>query len=54
MQRALRAARSEPRDAMTILDTMKQSRSLRLYARLLELYPPSFLRRHRAEMLQNL
>jgi hypothetical protein len=30
-----------------------QSRSLRLYARLLELYPPSFLQRHRAEMLQN-
>ena len=31
----------------------KQSRSLRLYARLLELYPPAFLQRHRAEMLQN-
>jgi hypothetical protein len=31
----------------------KPSRSLRLYARLLELYPPSFLQRHRAEMLQN-
>jgi hypothetical protein len=31
----------------------KESRSLRLYARLLELYPPAFLRRHRAEMLQN-
>jgi hypothetical protein len=29
------------------------SRSLRLYARLLELYPPSFLQRHRSEMLQN-
>jgi hypothetical protein len=29
------------------------SRSLRLYARLLDLYPPEFLRRHRAEMLQN-
>jgi len=29
------------------------SRSLRLYARLLELYPPAFLQRHRAEMLQN-
>jgi hypothetical protein len=26
---------------------------LRLYARLLELYPPSFLQQHRAEMLQN-
>jgi len=32
---------------------LKRSRSLRLYARLLELYPPSFLQRHRAEMLQN-
>lgn len=31
----------------------RQSRSLRLYAWLLELYPPSFLQRHRAEMLQN-
>ena len=31
----------------------KQSRSLRFYAALLELYPPSFLQRHRAEMLQN-
>jgi hypothetical protein len=31
----------------------KESRSLRLYARLLELYPPAFLKRHRAEMLQN-
>jgi hypothetical protein len=31
----------------------KLSRSLRLYARLLELYPPAFLQRHRAEMLQN-
>lgn len=31
----------------------KQSRSLRLYARLLELYPPAFLQRHRSEMLQN-
>lgn len=30
-----------------------ESRSLRVYARLLELYPPSFLQRHRAEMLQN-
>ena len=30
-----------------------RSRSLRLYTRLLELYPPSFLRCHRAEMLQN-
>jgi hypothetical protein len=31
----------------------KESRSLRLYKRLLELYPPAFLQRHRAEMLQN-
>ncbi len=31
----------------------KRSGSLRLYAWLLELYPPSFLQRHRAEMLQN-
>lgn len=31
----------------------KQTWSLRFYARLLELYPPSFLQRHRAEMLQN-
>ena len=31
----------------------RESRSLRLYARLLELYPPAFLQRHRAEMLQN-
>jgi hypothetical protein len=31
----------------------KESRSLRLYARLLELYSPAFLQRHRAEMLQN-
>jgi hypothetical protein len=38
---------------MTSPTPPKQSRSLRLYARLLELYPPSFLRRHRAEMLQN-
>ena len=38
---------------MTRLARQKQSRSLRFYARLLELYPPSFLQRHRAEMLQN-
>jgi hypothetical protein len=31
----------------------KESQSLRLYAWLLELYPPAFLQRHRAEMLQN-
>jgi hypothetical protein len=31
----------------------KESRSVRLYARLLNLYPPAFLQRHRAEMLQN-
>ena len=38
---------------MTRPARQKKSRSLRLYARLLELYPPAFLRRHRAEMLQN-
>jgi hypothetical protein len=38
---------------MTSPARLKQSRSLRLYARLLELYPPAFLQRHRAEMLQN-
>jgi hypothetical protein len=38
---------------MTSPGQPRQSRSLRLYARLLELYPPSFLQRHRAEMLQN-
>jgi hypothetical protein len=38
---------------MTSLARPTPSRSLRLYARLLELYPPSFLQRHRAEMLQN-
>ena len=38
---------------MTRPARQNESRSLRLYARLLELYPPSFLQRHRAEMLQN-
>ena len=38
---------------MTSPARLKQSRSLRLYASLLELYPPSFLQRHREEMLQN-
>ncbi len=38
---------------MTRPPRQKDSRSLRLYARLLELYPPAFLQRHRAEMLQN-
>ena len=38
---------------MTSPVQLKQSQSLRLYARLLELYPPSFLQQHRAEMLQN-
>jgi hypothetical protein len=38
---------------MTCPARLKQSRSLRLYSRLLELYPPSFLQRHRSEMLQN-
>jgi hypothetical protein len=51
----LRAASSGARDAMTgAARQKKESRSLRLYARLLELYPPSFLQRHRAEMLQKL
>ena len=38
---------------MTRPARQKESRSLRFYARLLELYPPAFLQRHRAEMLQN-
>jgi len=38
---------------MTRPARQKESRSLRLYARLLELYSPAFLQRHRAEMLQN-
>jgi hypothetical protein len=38
---------------MTRPARQNESRSLRLYARLLELYPPSFLERHRTEMLQN-
>jgi hypothetical protein len=38
---------------MTGAAPQKQSRSLRLYGQLLELYPPAFLQRHRAEMLQN-
>ncbi len=38
---------------MTRPAPQNESRSLRLYARLLELYPPAFLQRHRAEMLQN-
>ena len=38
---------------MTRPTRQKESRSFRLYARLLELYPPAFLQRHRAEMLQN-
>ncbi|WP_158818073.1 hypothetical protein [Methylocapsa sp. S129] len=38
---------------MTRPTQQKESRSFRLYARLLELYPPAFLQRHRAEMLQN-
>ena len=35
---------------MTRPTRQKESRSFRLYARLLELYPPAFLRRHRAEI----
>src|SRR5215831_15600 len=38
---------------MTGAARQKESRSLRLYSRLLELYPPAFLQQHRAEMLQN-
>ena len=38
---------------MTRPEQRKPSRSLRLYARLLELYPPAFLQQHREEMLQN-
>jgi hypothetical protein len=38
---------------MTRPEQHRQSRSLRLYARLLELYPPAFLQQHREEMLQN-
>ncbi len=38
---------------MTSSAQSRPPRSLRLYAWLLELYSPSFLQRHRAEMLQN-
>jgi peptidoglycan/LPS O-acetylase OafA/YrhL len=38
---------------MTRPARQKESWSLRLYARLLEFYPPAFLQRHREEMLQN-
>jgi hypothetical protein len=38
---------------MTSPTRQKESRSSRVYAWLLELYPPTFLQRHRAEMLQN-
>ena len=38
---------------MTRPARQKGSRSFRLYAWLLELYPTAFLQRHRAEMLQN-
>ena len=38
---------------MTRHPRQKESRSSRVYAWLLELYPPAFLQRHRAEMLQN-
>jgi hypothetical protein len=38
---------------MTRPQQQTPSRSLRLYARLLELYPPAFLQQHREEMLQN-
>jgi hypothetical protein len=51
--RSLRAASWGVRDAMTDPAPQKQSRSSRVYARLLELYPAAFLQQHRAEMLQN-
>ncbi|MBV8747130.1 MAG: hypothetical protein JO134_19000 [Xanthobacteraceae bacterium] len=38
---------------MTRPGQQKESRSLRLYARLLGLYSPAFLQQHREEMLQN-
>ncbi|HLH89276.1 MAG TPA: hypothetical protein VKX28_12530 [Xanthobacteraceae bacterium] len=38
---------------MTRSTRQKRSRSSRLYTGLLGLYPPAFLERHRAEMLQN-
>ena len=50
---ASRGASSGARDDMTRSAPRKESRSLRLYARLLELYSTAFLQRHRAEMLQN-
>src|SRR5882724_1689614 len=49
MLRPRRAANSGPRDAMA----RTRSRSLAVYALLLQLYAPEFLSRHRAEMLQN-
>jgi hypothetical protein len=47
------AANSGVCDGMTSPTRQKESRSSRVYAWLLELYPPAFLQRHRAEMLQN-
>jgi hypothetical protein len=38
---------------MTAPAPRNESRSLRVYARLLQLYPTEFLQQHRAEMLQN-
>jgi hypothetical protein len=38
---------------MARIDRKAQSRSLAVYALLLELYAPEFLAQHRAEMLQN-
>jgi hypothetical protein len=38
---------------MTNPAPQRESRSLRVYSRLLELYPTEFLQQHRAEMLQN-
>jgi CubicO group peptidase (beta-lactamase class C family) len=48
-----RAANSGPRDAMADTGRNSGSRSLAVYAFLLQLYAPAFLARHRAEMLQN-
>ncbi len=53
MWRSLHAASSAVHDVMTRPARDKGSWSIRLYARLLALYPPAFLQRHRAEMLQN-
>src|SRR2546423_12117469 len=48
-----RVANSGLRDAMANSGRNTGSRSLAVYAFLLQLYAPAFLARHRAEMLQN-